>query len=143
MDTVPIWYCGGTNFSLSPKLLERGNLELKQFAYIASHDLQCPLRSISGFVQLLKMEYGSRLDEQAADWIRRTVQAVEQMQTLLRGLLAYSSVDSRSRRFAQTSFVDVFNEVLALLETSIRDSAGQVTCGDLPTVMGDHSQWSN
>ena len=122
------------------QVLERSNIELKQFAYIASHDLQSPLRSISGFVQLLNMEYGSKLDELATDWIRRTVQAVEQMQTLVRDLLAYSSVDSRSRPFVQTSFVDVFNDVLALLESSIHDSTGQVTRGDLPTVMGDRSQ---
>ena len=122
------------------QVLERSNIELKQFAYIASHDLQSPLRSISGFVQLLNMEYGSKLDELAADWIRRTVQAVEQMQTLVRDLLAYSSVDSRSRPFVRTSFVDVFNDVLVLLESSIHDSTGQVTRGDLPTVMGDRSQ---
>jgi PAS domain S-box-containing protein len=122
------------------QVLEQSNIELQQFAYIASHDLQSPLRSISGFVQLLKMEYEDKLDEQAGDWIRRTVQAIELMQTLIRDLLAYSGVDSRSRPFGQTSFLDIFNEILALLESSIRDSAGQVTCGDLPTVMGDHSQ---
>jgi PAS domain S-box-containing protein len=122
------------------QVLERSNIELKQFAYIASHDLQSPLRSISGFVQLIKLEYGNKLDEQAADWIRRTVQAVGQMQTLVRDLLAYSSVDSRSRPFVRTAFVDVFNDVLALLESSIHDSTGRVTCGDLPTVMGDRSQ---
>jgi PAS domain S-box-containing protein len=122
------------------QVLEQSNIELQQFAYIASHDLQSPLRSISGFVQLLKMEYEDKLDQQAADWIRRTVQAIELMQTLIRDLLAYSGVDSRSRPFGQTSFMDIFKEVLALLESSIQDSAGQVTCGDLPTVMGDHSQ---
>jgi PAS domain S-box-containing protein len=122
------------------QVLERSNIELQQFAYIASHDLQSPLRSISGFVQLLNMEYAGKLDEQAADWIRRTVQAVKQMQTLVRDLLAYSRVDTRSRPFVQTSFADVFNDVLAMLESSIHDSGGQVTCGDLPTIMGDRSQ---
>jgi hypothetical protein len=122
------------------QVLERSNIELQQFAYVASHDLQSPLRSISGFVQLLKMEYEGKLDQQAVDWIRRTVQAIEQMQTLIRDLLAYSGVDSRSRPFVQTSFLNVFNDVIALLAPSIRDSMGQVTCGDLPTVIGDHSQ---
>jgi light-regulated signal transduction histidine kinase (bacteriophytochrome) len=86
------------------------------------------------------MEYEGKLDQQAVDWIRRTVQAIEQMQTLIRDLLAYSGVDSRSRPFVQTSFLNVFNDVIALLAPSIRDSMGQVTCGDLPTVIGDHSQ---
>src|SRR5258708_65055 len=100
------------------QVLERSNIELQQFAYVASHDLQSPLRSISGFVQLLKLEYESKLDEQARDWIRRTVQAIEQMQTLIRDVLAYSRVDSRSRPFAPTPFADVFKDAVALLESS-------------------------
>jgi PAS domain S-box-containing protein len=122
------------------RVLERSNIELQQFAYIASHDLQSPLRSISGFVQLLKMEYEGKLGEQAADWIRRTVQSIDHMQTLIRDLLAYSRVDSRSRPFVQISFLDVFSDVIDLLESSIRDAGAQVTSGELPVVMGDRSQ---
>jgi light-regulated signal transduction histidine kinase (bacteriophytochrome) len=123
------------------RVLERSNMELQQFAYVASHDLQSPLRSISGFVQLLKMEYESKLDEQAVDWIRRTIQATEQMQDLIRGVLAYSRVDSRSRPFMPTPFLDVFDDVVALLEPSIHDAGGKVTRGDLPVVIGDRSQF--
>jgi PAS domain S-box-containing protein len=123
------------------QVLERSNIELQQFAYVASHDLQSPLRSISGFVQLLKMEYEDKLDDQGADWIRRTIQATEQMQSLISGVLAYSRVDSRSRPFTPTSFVDVFNDVVAMLESSIHDAGGQVTCDELPVVMGDRSQF--
>jgi PAS domain S-box-containing protein len=123
------------------RVLERSNIELQQFAYVASHDLQSPLRSISGFVQLLKIEYENKLDEQAADWIRRTIQATEQMQNLIRGVLAYSRVDSRSRPFMPIPFLDVFNDVVALLEPSIQDAGGQVTHGDLPVVIGDRSQF--
>jgi PAS domain S-box-containing protein len=122
------------------QVLERSNIELQQFAYIASHDLQSPLRSISGFVQLLKLEYEDKLDEQAGDWIRRTVQAIAQMQTMIRDVLAYSRVDSRSRPFAPTPFLDVFNDAVALLESSIHDAEAQVACGELPVVMGDRSQ---
>ena len=104
------------------QVLERSNIELQQFAYIASHDLQSPLRSISGFVQLLKLEYEDKLDEQAGDWIRRTVQAIAQMQTMIRDVLAYSRVDSRSRPFAPISFLDVFNDAVTLLESSIHDA---------------------
>jgi PAS domain S-box-containing protein len=122
------------------QVLERSNIELQQFAYIASHDLQSPLRSISGFVQLLKSEYEGKLDHQADDWIRRTVQAIGQMQTMIRDVLAYSRVDSRSRPFAPTAFLDVFNDAVALLESTIHDGGGHVSCGELPVVMGDRSQ---
>jgi PAS domain S-box-containing protein len=127
--------------AVANQVLERSNIELQQFAYVASHDLQSPLRSICGFVQLLKMEYEGKLDERAADWIRRTVQATEQMQDLIRGVLAYSRVDSRSRPFMPTPFLDVFNDVVALLESSIQDAGGKVTCSELPVVMGDRSQF--
>ena len=122
------------------QVLERSNIELQQFAYIASHDLQSPLRSISGFVQLLRSEYDGKLDKQADDWIRRTIQAIGQMQTMIRDVLAYSRVDSRSRPFAPTAFLDVFNDAVALLESSIQDAGGQVSCGELPVVSGDRSQ---
>jgi len=115
-------------------------MELKQFAYVASHDLQSPLRSISGFVQLLKLEYEGKLDEQAQDWIGRTVRAIAQMQTLIRDLLSYSRVDARSRPFVQIPFIEIVNDARTLLESSIHDSGGQVTWGPLPDVMGDRSQ---
>ncbi len=126
--------------AVANQVLEQSNLELNQFAYIASHDLQSPLRSISGFVQLLQLEYEGRLDEQAQDWIRRTVQSIARMQTLIRDLLAYSRVDARSRPFNQIPFLDIVNDALTLLESSIHDSGGQVTCGPLPDILGDRSQ---
>jgi light-regulated signal transduction histidine kinase (bacteriophytochrome) len=122
------------------QVLEESNLELKQFAYIASHDLQSPLRSIAGFVQLLQQEYEGKLDEQAQEWILRTVGAVTRMQTLIGDLLSYSRVDARSRPFTRISFLDIVNDALILLESSIHDSGGQVACGKLPIVMGDRSQ---
>jgi PAS domain S-box-containing protein len=122
------------------RVLERSNTELKQFAYIASHDLQSPLRSIGGFVQLLQMEYEEKLGEQARDWIRRTVKSIAQMQTLIQDLLSFSRVESRSRPSEVVALRDVFQDVMALLESSIRDTGGQVTCDELPTVLGDRSQ---
>ncbi len=126
--------------AVANQVLEQSNVELKQFAYIASHDLQSPLRSISGFVQLLKLEYEGKLDEQAQDWIRRTVEAVGQMQTLIRDVLSYSRVEAHSPTLTQIPFLDIVNGALALLESSIHDSGGQVTWGPLPDVMGDRSQ---
>ena len=126
--------------AVANQILEERNLELKQFAYIASHDLQSPLRGITGFVQLLQQKYQGELDEQAQDWIRRTVLAVARMQALIRDLLSYSRVDARSGPFTRIPFLDIVNDALALLESSIHDSGGQVACGKLPVVMGDRSQ---
>jgi PAS domain S-box-containing protein len=126
--------------AVANQVLEESNLELKQFAYIASHDLQTPLRSIAGFIQLLQQEYEGKLDEQAQDWILRTVGAVELMQTLIRDLLSYSCVEARSGTFTQIPFLDIVNDALILLESSIHDSGGQVACDKLPIVMGDRSQ---
>jgi PAS domain S-box-containing protein len=126
--------------AVANQVLEESNLELKQFAYVASHDLQSPLRSISGFVQLLKLEYEGKLDEQAQDWIRRTVRAIVQMQTLIRDLLSYSRVDARSGPFVEIPFLDIVNDALSILESSIHDSGGQVTWSQLPNITGDRSQ---
>jgi PAS domain S-box-containing protein len=122
------------------RTLENSNIELQQFAYVASHDLQSPLRSISGFVQLLKMDYEEKLDDQGRDYIRRTVQSIAQMQTLIRDLLSYSRVESRSRPFLPVPLMDVFHGAVSLLESSIRDAGGKVTCDELPIVLGDSSQ---
>jgi PAS domain S-box-containing protein len=124
----------------SNQILERSNIELQQFAYVASHDLQSPLRNISGFVELLHIKYEGKLDEQADDWIRRTIQATVQMQALIKDLLAYSRVDSRLRPFVATPFIDVFNDAVGLLESAISDAGAQVTCSDLPVITGDRSQ---
>ena len=120
--------------------LERSNLDLRRFAYVASHDLQSPLRNVTGFVQLLQSEYGGRLDEQADDWIRRTVQSIERLQTSIRDLLAYSRVDSDAQSMAPVSFDDVFGAAVSLLDSFIRDCGARVTRDQLPRVMGERSQ---
>jgi light-regulated signal transduction histidine kinase (bacteriophytochrome) len=113
---------------------------MKQLAYVASHDLQSPLRSISGFVKLLKLEYKGKLDEEGQDWIRRTVLAVGQMPTLIRDLLSFSRVEAHSHIQTRIPFLVIVNEALALLESSIRDSQGKVTWDPLPDFMGHPSQ---
>jgi PAS domain S-box-containing protein len=121
--------------------LERSNLELQQFAYIASHDLQTPLRTISGFVQLLERTYKDKLDAQAMEWIDFTVKGTHQMQTLISDLLSYSRVETRARHFESTNLNEVFREAVAMLEASIQECNAQVTADeDLPTVKGDRSQ---
>ncbi|MEM7010194.1 MAG: ATP-binding protein [Verrucomicrobiota bacterium] len=120
--------------------LERSNLELQQFAYIASHDLQTPLRSISGFIQLLQKRYDGQLDEQANDWINRAVNATASLQNLINDLLVYSRVDTRARPFEAVDLDEVLNDVKGLLEPSINDAGGDLTIGPMPKVLGDRAQ---
>ncbi len=120
--------------------LERSNLDLQQFAYVASHDLKTPLRSIGGFVQLLEKNYASKLDERAVGLIRRTAAAAARLEQLTDDLLAYARVSSELRPFAPVDFSDVFEDVRQLLDAAIIASGASVTAGPLPTVMGDRTQ---
>ena len=120
--------------------LERSNIELQRFAYIASHDLQTPMRSIASFIELLQSTYADRLDEQANDWIRRTHQSIRHLQTLIRDLLEYSRVDAQANPFQRISIREVFDHAVSLLDASVRESRAEVTCGELPFVMGERTQ---
>lgn len=120
--------------------LEQSNLELKQFAYVASHDLQTPLRAISGFVQLLRRSYRGKLDAQADEWIERSVRGAEKMRLLIEGLLSYARVESRSCPFEPVDLREVFEDVKATLEASITDTGALVTMDELPVLAGDRGQ---
>ncbi len=122
--------------------LEQSNIELQQFAYIASHDLQSPLRAIAGFAQCLQNEYQGRLDDEADVYIERIIGGSKRMQQLISDLLSYSRVESRAVPFKPTDLNEVFNGVLELLRASIEDAAGEVTRDELPVVPGDPSQLS-
>lgn len=120
--------------------LTRSNLDLQRFAYIASHDLQTPLRSIASFVDLLRSTYGDKLDAQGADWLARTGTSVEHLQTLIRDLLEYARVDAESPSFGPVAMRDVFDRATGLLDAEIRESGATVTAGELPDVIGDRAQ---
>jgi PAS domain S-box-containing protein len=120
--------------------LERSNIELQRFAFVASHDLQTPMRNVASFVELLQSSYTDQLDAQANDWIRRIVESVKQLQTLVRDLLEYSHVDSQAHPFRPVPGSEVFDAAVTLLESSIRESGAQVSCGELPVLTGDRSQ---
>jgi PAS domain S-box-containing protein len=124
----------------SNEALERSNIELQRFAYVASHDLQTPMRTVASFVELLQSTYGDKLDAQANDWIRRTVEAIKHLQTLIRDLLEYSRIDSQARRFERVPLREVFDHAVSLLDASVREAGAEVSCGELPVVMGDRSQ---
>lgn len=120
--------------------LEQSNMELRRFAYIASHDLRAPLRSISGFTQLLEAEHQGKLGEQSDDWIRRIVESAKRMHTLIEDLLEYSRLESRPRPFATVPMSEALGDALAVLEPSIRESNATITHDELPVVTGDRSQ---
>lgn len=120
--------------------LESTNLEMQQFAYIAAHDMQTPLRSITGFAQLLQKEYRGRFDSQADAWLDQLVSSALRMHGLIQDLLTYSGVASLGRPFQATDMNRVFDDVVASAEPAIRENNATVTRDDLPTVMGDPVQ---
>ena len=120
--------------------LERSNAELEQFAYVASHDLQEPLRMITGYTQLLAKRYGDKLDQDASEYINYAVEGAKRMQRLIHDLLDYSRVGTRGNEFAPADCQAIVTETLRTLQPAIQESAATVTYDSLPTVMGDESQ---
>ncbi|MEM9090097.1 MAG: PAS domain-containing protein [Cyanobacteria bacterium P01_F01_bin.53] len=122
------------------KELERSNAELQQFAYVASHDLQEPLRTISSFTELLAQEYGDRLDGEAEEYIEFITDGALRMQQLIKDLLAYSRVNSRGKAFAPTDCEKVIKRVIGNLKFAIAESQAIVTHEPLPEIFADESQ---
>ena len=120
--------------------LKRSNNELQQFAYVASHDLQEPLRMVSSFTQLLAKKYKGQLDSDADEFIKFAVDGAQRMQMLINDLLAYSRVSSRVEEFQLVDLEKVFNESLLNLKVSIDDNDARITCDSLPTIVADQSQ---
>jgi light-regulated signal transduction histidine kinase (bacteriophytochrome) len=120
--------------------LERSNKDLEQFAYVASHDLQEPLRMVSSFLQLLAQRYKGKLDANADDYIEYAVNGADRMQTLINDLLIYSRVGSRGKPFTLIDCEDVLEQALANLKMAIEESNAVITHDALPTVMADASQ---
>lgn len=120
--------------------LARSNAELEQFAHVASHDLQEPLRMVSSYTQLLARRYEGKLDAEADEFIGYAVDGANRMQILINDLLAYSRVDTRGEALAPTDTRSVFDVACANLMRAIEDSSAEVTSGELPSVLGDQSQ---
>jgi PAS domain S-box-containing protein len=120
--------------------LRRSNAELEQFAYVASHDLQEPLRAVAGMVQLLQRKYQGQLDERADQYITHAVEAAGRMQALITDLLSYSRVDRYGKPFEKVKTAECLRVALKNLEISIRESEAAITWDDLPTVMADGPQ---
>jgi light-regulated signal transduction histidine kinase (bacteriophytochrome) len=120
--------------------LARSNAELEQFAYVASHDLQEPLRMVASYVQLLKRRYQGKLDADADDFIAYAVNGAARMQRMINDLLAYSRVNTRGKPFELTNCEAVLGQALANLQMAIVESGARVTHTPLPTVMADKTQ---
>ncbi len=122
--------------------LIRSNAELEQFAYIASHDLQEPLRMVTSYLQLLERRYKNKLDAKADEFIAYAVDGASRMQTLINDLLTYSRVGTRGQPFGIANTSGILNNVLANLKVAIKESGAVVTYDDLPNLIGDASQLS-
>lgn len=120
--------------------LALSNKDLEQFAYIASHDLQEPLRMVSSFMRLLEANYRGKLDEKADMYIHYAVDGANRMSMLINDLLLYSRVTTTGRSFEPVDTNAVFEAVLQNLKIAIEESGAQIACGPLPSVRADGSQ---
>ena len=120
--------------------LKRSNSELEQFAYVASHDLQEPLRMISSFLQLLQMRYSGQLDSDADEFINFAVEGAKRMQNLIQDLLAYSRVTTKGNEFKNIKMEEALEQALVNLKISIEENNAIITHDSLPIITADYSQ---
>ena len=120
--------------------LGRSNADLQQFAYVASHDLQEPLRMVSSYTQLIARRYQGKLDADADEFIAFAVDGANRMQRLIQDLLAYSRVNTTGRQFEPTAMETALNSALGNLVNAAKESQAVITHDPLPAVMGDERQ---
>ncbi len=120
--------------------LAQSNRDLEQFAYVASHDLQEPLRMVTSYVQLLAKRYQGKLDSNADDFINFAIEGAMRMWNLINDLLAYSRVGTRGHSFEPVNCETILQEALHNLKVAMEESGAAVTHDSLPTVMADRSQ---
>lgn len=120
--------------------LARSNAELERFAYVASHDLQEPLRSVASYAQLIERRYRSRLDEDADAFIGFMVEGVRRMQALINGLLAYSRLQTGAAALQPTDAGVALQAALLNLDEAVASAGGQICIGDMPLVQADPTQ---
>ena len=119
--------------------LRRSNRDLEQFAYVASHDLQEPLRKVASFTQLLQKRYGGELDERADQYIEFAVDGAKRMQRLIQDLLGFSRVGRSAGEAVEVDLVEACATAVTTLDAAVEESGGQVEVGDLPVVLGQQT----
>ena len=117
--------------------LSRTNDELKQFAYVASHDLQEPIRMMVRYSQLLEKHLQGRLDAQSSEYLNFVVDGAKRMQSLISDLLAYSVVDTRQEPFEKVHAEKIFRRAMKNLQLAVEESSAEIICDSLPPV------WAN
>jgi len=120
--------------------LKRSNKELKQFAYISSHDLQEPLRMVTSFTQLLERRYKGQLDNEADDYIEFIVEGAHRMKYLIDDLLAFSRLNTQAKELESVELENVIDDVLSNLSVTIKENKACITYDPLPTVNADKTQ---
>lgn len=121
--------------------LEQSNAELEQFAYIASHDLQEPLRTISRFLELLSLKYHDQIDLKASEFIDFAIEGAVRMQQQIEDLLEYSRVGTRGKSFEKTDLADVLEQALLNLQITIGEENATITYDKLPVLKIDSIQF--
>ena len=120
--------------------LSRSNAELEQFAYVASHDLQEPLRTVASYLQLIERRYKDQLDSDANDFIGFAVDGAKRMQSLINDLLLFARIGTRGKAFVPTPCGRLVQTVLKDLQLAIADTGAKITVGVLPAIVGDDVQ---
>lgn len=120
--------------------LKRSNQELEQFAYVASHDLQEPLRMVSSYTQLLERRYKDKLDQDAIDFINFAVDGANRMQHLINDLLEFSRVTTKGKPMVKLDLSDVLGQAVANLHNKIQETGSMIVNDDLPFAYGDEGQ---
>ena len=116
--------------------LARSNADLAQFAYVASHDLQEPLRAVSGFLQLIENKYGDQLDEQGRGYIQKSIDGAGRMSQLINDLLLFSKVTRTDEQFISVNLSDVVTNATQKLQQAITESNAVIEVEELPTIKG-------
>jgi PAS domain S-box-containing protein len=136
---------GGVNIDITEQMkneenLTRSNAELQQFAYVASHDLQEPLRMVISYLSLLDKKYKDKLDPNAQEYIHYAVDGGKRMRLLIDDLLAYSRIDTQGKEFAPVAMNEVVEDVIKVLKVSIEQSKANIVVEPLPIIVADGTQ---
>ncbi|MGB9980522.1 PAS domain-containing sensor histidine kinase [Methanobacterium sp.] len=122
--------------------LERSNKELRSFAYITSHDLQEPLRTMGNYAGLLKMRYEGKFDQDADDFIEYIISGAQRMKDMIQGLLDYSQVGTKEEEFTEFNSQEALDNALINLHSSIKECSAEITHDNLPIITANKDQIS-